>query len=75
MAALEARILAPWADWCHGLEHAGLRQERRPLVLVPEGLAWRWQGAHLVLEFCLGKGEFATAVLAELGDFIDVGRG
>lgn len=75
VAALEARVLAPWGAWCHGLEHAGLHQQRRPLVLVPGDLAWHWQGADLVLEFGLGKGEFATAVLAELGDFTDVGRG
>src|SRR5690606_20282324 len=73
VAALEARVLAPWSSWCHALEHAGLRQQRRPLVLVPRALAWRWQGADLVLEFRLGKGEFATAVLAELGEFAEPG--
>lgn len=69
VAALEARVLAPWSAWCHGLEHAGLHQQRRSLVLVPGGLAWHWQGPDLVLEFRLGKGEFATALLAELGEF------
>lgn len=73
VAELEARVLAPWSAWCHGLEHAGLRQQRRSLVLVPGDLAWRWQGPDLVLEFRLGKGEFATAVLAELGEFAEPG--
>ena len=68
-AAVEAAALADWHAWCHGLEHAGLRQERRALVLVPEALSWRWQDADLVLDFCLGRGEFATALLAELGEF------
>jgi tRNA pseudouridine13 synthase len=73
VAALEARVLAAWGHWCHALEHTGLRQERRPLVLVPEDWAWHWQGADLVLEFGLGRGQFATAVLAELGDFAALG--
>ena len=69
VAALEAEALADWQTWCHGLEHAGLRQERRPLVLTPQELSWCWDAADLVLEFRLGSGEFATAVLAELGEF------
>lgn len=35
----------------------------------PHELSWRWDAADLVLEFRLGSGEFATAVLAELGEF------
>jgi tRNA(Glu) U13 pseudouridine synthase TruD len=46
-----------------------LRQERRALVLIPEAFSWHWQDADLVLEFRLGRGEFATALLAELGEF------
>ncbi|GMU46910.1 MAG: hypothetical protein AMXMBFR26_16920 [Porticoccaceae bacterium] len=68
-AAVEAAALADWHAWCHALEHAGLRQERRALVLVPEALSWRWQDADLVLDFRLGRGEFATALLTELGEF------
>lgn len=73
VAALESRVLAAWQHWCQALEHAGLRQERRPLVLLPEEFAWHWPGADLVLEFRLGKGQFATAVLAELGEFASPG--
>lgn len=68
-AAVEAEALADWQAWCHALEHAGLRQERRALVLIPEAFSWHWQDADLVLEFRLGRGEFATALLAELGEF------
>lgn len=69
VAALETEVLADWQTWCHGLEYAGLRQERRSLVLIPHDLCWRWDEADLVLEFRLGTGAFATTVLAELGEF------
>lgn len=65
-AALEAAILAPWQHWCHGLEHSGLKQERRALVLVPGNLQWRREGSDLVLLFSLPPGCYATAVLREL---------
>lgn len=70
-AAVEAAALADWHTWCHAVEHAGLRQERRALALVPEAFAWQWRGDDLVLEFRLGRGEFATALLAELGEFTE----
>ncbi|MGD8177043.1 tRNA pseudouridine(13) synthase TruD [Marinimicrobium sp. ARAG 43.8] len=65
-AALEARAMEPWARWCEGLEHVGLQQERRPLVLKPDDLHWRWDDNDLELVFSLPPGTFATAVLAEL---------
>jgi len=63
---LESGVLAAWADWCDGLEHAGLSQERRPLVLKPELAEWRWLDRDLELSFSLGSGEFATTILREL---------
>jgi tRNA pseudouridine13 synthase len=58
-----------------GLEGAGLKQERRALRLVAEGLAWRWQeNAALRLEFSLPPGCYATALLQELGDATDDSR-
>lgn len=66
LAALEERVLAPWAAWREGLEHGGLRQERRPLLLSPVDLRWQWAGADLSLEFELPVGAYATAVLREL---------
>jgi tRNA pseudouridine13 synthase len=68
--ALEQETLKAWAEWCNALEHVGLQQERRPLVLQPRGLTWAWESdaatRHLVISFTLGSGEFATAVLREL---------
>jgi tRNA pseudouridine13 synthase len=48
------------------LEHAGLSQERRPLILKPELASWRWIEQDLELSFTLGSGEFATTILREL---------
>lgn len=62
----EADILRPWRSWLLALEHSGLKQERRPLALRPQNLTWQWQNSHLVLEFTLGPGEYATAILREL---------
>lgn len=65
-AELEAACLAPWQAWCEGLEHAGLSQERRPLVMRPRDLHWQWQDGNLRLQFGLAPGQFATALLREL---------
>lgn len=66
VAELEAGVLEPWAAWRAGLEHSGLRQQRRPLVLVPADLSWQWPNDDLVLEFRLPAGTYATALLHEL---------
>lgn len=56
-----------------GLEKAGLKQERRALRLRPAGLAWRWPEAGVLeLSFALPPGSYATAVLHELGEVVDV---
>lgn len=64
--ALEQAVLAAWTDWCHGLEHVGLSQERRVLRLRPEQLRYDLEGRDLVLRFALPPGTYATAVLREL---------
>ena len=64
--ALEAQVLAPWRHWCDGLEHLGLKQERRVLALCPRDPSWRRQGQDLVLNFGLPPGTYATAVLREI---------
>lgn len=66
LAALEQQVLEPWSHWCNALEHQGLQQERRPLVLLPEAMQWRWLENDLELSFTLLAGEFATAVLKEI---------
>ena len=64
--ATEAEVLAPWRHWCEVLEHSGLSQERRPLVLMPDSFAWSWQDGDLTLSFGLPPGTFATALLREV---------
>ena len=57
------------------LEKAELKQERRALRLVAEGLAWSWPGAtELRLSFALPPGSYATALLQELGQVDDASR-
>lgn len=64
--ALEENILSPFAVWCERLEHQGLKQERRDLVLLPNNVSCFWQSNDLVVSFDLPSGTFATAVLAEI---------
>lgn len=65
--ALENTVAERHATLCHGLEHAGLDQERRALVACPQDLAWEWpQADQLVLSFALPAGVYATAVLNEI---------
>ncbi|QDE32114.1 tRNA pseudouridine(13) synthase TruD [Shewanella polaris] len=55
-----------------GLEEAGLSQERRPLLLEPQGIKWQFDADTLTLEFVLPAGSYATSVLRELADYQDV---
>jgi tRNA pseudouridine13 synthase len=65
----ESEQLAPYRDWCGGLERAGLEQERRALRVRVEDLRWEWQGTtSLCLAFSLGAGSYATMVVRELVD-------
>jgi tRNA pseudouridine13 synthase len=71
LLTLEQNVLMDWQQWCDGLEHAGLSQERRPLRLLPSNASWRWIKDDLELAFSLAGGEFATAVLRELTHLIN----
>jgi len=65
--ALENGVAERHATLCDGLEHAGLDQERRPLVARPLDLVWEWpQADQLVLTFALPAGTYATSVLTEI---------
>ena len=58
-----------------GLEKAELKQERRALRLLAEGLQWEWlDDATLRLAFSLPPGSYATALLQELGQVTDASR-
>jgi tRNA pseudouridine13 synthase len=63
---VEANAMNAWAEWRDGLEHVGLSQERRALVLKADAASWRWLDSDLELIFSLGSGEFATTILREL---------
>lgn len=65
-AELEKLVMTDWAQWCDGLEHAGLQQERRALILKADQASWRWLDNDIELSFALGSGEFATTILREL---------
>ncbi len=68
VAQVEEGALAPWSHWVGGMAAAGLEHERRALRLGVQGLAWEYTGTDLELRFRLGKGAFATSVLAEIID-------
>lgn len=70
--ALEEVCLAPFADWCKGLERAGLEQDRRALRVCARELTWTWNAAdELTLRFSLPAGSYATALLRELIEGMD----
>lgn len=71
-ADFEADVLEPHRSWCDRLEHAGLSQERRPLLLRPAGIGVETTATGLALGFALPAGAFATSVLAALGSFEDL---
>ncbi|MBI5269445.1 MAG: tRNA pseudouridine(13) synthase TruD [Burkholderiales bacterium] len=65
--ALENAVAERHATLCDGLEHAGLNQERRPLVASPTDMSWEWpQADQLVITFSLNAGSYATTVLDEI---------
>ncbi len=68
IAQMEEATLAPWAHWVSGIAAAGLEHERRALRLGVQGLSWDYAGTDLTVRFRLGKGAFATSVLAEIID-------
>ena len=72
LAELEQRVIDPWQSWCNWLEHCGLQQERRALVLRPEAFSWEWQDEDLTLQFALPVGAFATALLREVAELVNV---
>jgi tRNA pseudouridine13 synthase len=69
---LEELVLEPLREWCHGLEHVGLSQERRALLLTMNNFSYQFKQESLELSFDLPPGCFATAVLRELCQLNDV---
>lgn len=71
-AEFESAILNRWADWCEGLERAGVEQSRRALWLLPGDFTWRWDKDNCELEFTLERGSYATSVLRDIADITQV---
>ena len=66
---IETAVLGDWQSWCYALEHAGLKQERRDLLLRPQGMAIEWLAKdELLLSFALPNGAYATALLREIAE-------
>jgi tRNA pseudouridine13 synthase len=67
---LEASVLSAFGAWRDGLEHVGLKQERRPLRVGLRDLTWCFtEEGGLELRFFLPAGSFATVLLRELVDY------
>ncbi len=62
----ELEVLAAFPEWCDVLEHIGVKQERRALMLLPENGRQRWEDRDWILEFALPPGTYATSVIREL---------
>ncbi|MFA0810669.1 tRNA pseudouridine(13) synthase TruD [Microbulbifer epialgicus] len=75
LGELEQGVLGTWQPWCNWLEHCGLTQERRQLALRPEAFRYQWEGSDLILEFALPPGAFATALLREVAELVNVNSG
>jgi tRNA pseudouridine13 synthase len=71
-ARLEQAALEPHRAWLDGLEHCGLRQDRRSLAVTVAEFELERTASELRLAFQLPAGSFATSVLHELGRFDDV---
>lgn len=66
LAQREQRLLEPYAPFCEKLEHLGLQQERRALLLQPTDVSSAHDGNDWILHFSLLPGTYATCVLREL---------
>lgn len=65
--ALEQQVAETFPLFAQGLEHAGLKQERRALRLLAEGMEWRFEAEDCVwVSFQLPAGAYATMVMREL---------
>lgn len=62
---LEQRVAAGLTVACDLVVRAGMEQERRSLRLAVRDLRWQREADAIVVEFRLGRGAYATAVLRE----------
>lgn len=67
LGALKVGCLAEHEDICAFLERSGLELAWRPARLLPDDFCWQFcDDGILQLNFSLGAGSYATALLAEL---------
>lgn len=65
----EQELLSDWFSWCHALEHAGLKQQRRPFILRPNNFCYKsLADDQFEFNFELPNGSYATAVLREIAE-------
>ena len=65
----EQELLSGWSSWCHALEHAGLKQQRRPFILRPNNFCYKsLADDQFEFNFELPNGSYATAVLREIAE-------
>ena len=64
--AFEESIIAQYPDLLEGLVAAGLRQERKALLLRPQNFSYELAENSLTVSFYLPSGCFATSVVREL---------
>ncbi len=66
IADIEGQVARCFEEFARGLETVGLEAERRALRMRVADLTWSIAESEVTLQFRLGRGCFATAVLHEL---------
>ena len=66
LSVLEKNVLADYQRLADGLIAEGLEQDRRALRISVSDLTWQFEECHLILEFSLPAGSYATALLREI---------
>ena len=61
----EYMALAEYMPWCEALEKEGLEGDRRALRATAAELHWAFRNDHIDMEFVLGRGSYATALVRE----------
>lgn len=72
--ALERRVVGQFQALAQGLERCGVEMMRRPLRMRVQELSWECDEGVLDVAFTLPPGAFATAVLREVLDAVDIRR-